>query len=230
MKGYRIWAPWWMRATAAVNLAAVILTLMFLTGKGTGSLGERMMYIHANKTVVFWSWGSNLLAVLALTGVFAVLTRVLDSGYRPVLQMALLIWIIGAMAWMLHDIIQMTFMPALSQMFLEVPTERMAGYIIQWEALLGKLLGVFSCSCFAVSGYIYTAVMYRTDHFSNRVALYSLAVWSFVLLSSLAFRWSENLLPWLTACSLLLTVPWSWFLAKEIIRNRKESPVATEKG
>lgn len=218
MEENRSWAIWLIRGTAAINLTAVVLTLLFLTRGSADSLGERMYYISSNETAVIWSWGSNLLAVLAMTGVLVALFQVLDPEYRLVLQMALCIWVIGAVSWILHDLIQMIYMPALSQLFLEVPTQQLAGHIMEWENLLGRLLGLFACSCLAVSGYIFTAVMYRTDNISNGFIRYSLIVWSVVLLSAFSFRWSPVLLPWMTACSLLLLVPWSWWLTDELVR------------
>lgn len=170
-----------------------------------------MLYINHNETAIVWSWGLNLLTAV-------VLTRVLAAAYRPILQMALMIWVIGAASWMLHDFIQITFMPELSRMFLELPTERLARYIMEWEQLLSRLFGLFSCSCFAVSGYIYTAVMYRTAQFTSRFAGYSFSVWSFLLISAIVFRWEERLALWFIACSLFMMVIWTWLLAGEISR------------
>lgn len=219
------WTPWYTRGAATVNLIAVVMTLSFLVRLDPDSLGKRMLYINTNETVMGWSWGMNLAAVMAMTGVFAVLTQIMDPEYRAILQMALMIWVIGAAAWVMHDVIQITLMPDLSRLFLEVPTEQLASYIMDWETLLVWLIGVFSCSCFAVSGYIYTAVMFRTSQFSKGFARYSFSVWSFVLLSAILFRWEERLSLWLIACALLLLIPWTWLLAGEMARVKKEESV-----
>lgn len=218
IKGRIDWSFWLTRGAAVVIFSSVVLIILYPVQLDPDSLGNRMLYINHNETAIVWSWGLNLLTAVVLTGVFVVLTRVLAAVYRPILQMALMIWVIGAASWMLHDFIQITFMPELSRMFLELPTERLARYIMEWEQLLSRLFGLFSCSCFAVSGYIYTAVMYRTAQFTSRFAGYSFSVWSFLLISAIVFRWEERLALWFIACSLFMMVIWTWLLAGEISR------------
>lgn len=221
IKGGIHWAFWLTRGAAVVTFSSVVLIILFPVRLDPDSLGNRMLYINHHETAIVWSWAMNLLTVLALTGVFVVLTRILAATYRPILQMALMIWVIGAASWMLHDFIQITLMPKLSRMFLELPTERLAGYIMDWEQLLTRLFGMFSCSCFAVSGFIYTAIMYRTAQFTSRFAGFSSSVWGFLLISAIIFRWEERLVLWFIACSLFMLVIWTWLLAGEISRIKQ---------
>ncbi|MFD1428128.1 hypothetical protein [Kroppenstedtia sanguinis] len=222
IKGGIAWSLWLTRGAAVVILSSVILTLLYLVQLDPDSLGKRMLYISDNETAILWSWGMNLLTAVVLIGVFVILTRVLATEYRPILQMALMIWVIGAASWMLHDFIQITFMPELSRMFLALPTESLARYIMDWEHLLTQLFGIFSCSCFAVSGYMYTAVMYRTEQFTSRFAGYSFSVWSFLLISAIVLRWEERLALWLITGALFMMVIWTWLLAGEISRIKRQ--------
>ncbi|OYD07001.1 hypothetical protein [Paludifilum halophilum] len=217
----RFWYPWLAKSAAAINLTAVVLSFLFLVRIGHGSLGERMSYIVSNETAVIWSWGSGILATTTMTGIFCVLLLVLDQRYRAILQMALMIWITGAATGILHDLIQMTVIPALSQLFLQVPTENLAQTIIQWEKLLVRWAGVFGFTCYAISGLIYTAVMFRTNHFPDRLARYSFGVWTFLLLSAVLVRWLTPFFPWMTTLSLLALVPWFWQLGRYRFSRRK---------
>lgn len=213
---------WLVRGAAGINLAAVILTLLFLLGMGRGSFGERMEYIHSNPTAWNISWAAALASALGLLFVFTLLTLRLDRFYRSLLQMAWLIGVIGTAAWILHDLLQMTVMPLLSLLFLEVPTPHLVDHILQWEKLLVQLVSGFSYICFAISGFIYTSVMFRTPDFPSSTAVYSLVLWSIVLVASISVRWMEALLPWVLAGSLLLLIPWYWQLSNVLSRSLSE--------
>lgn len=181
-----------------------------------------MQYIHANPTAWNLSWAAALASALGLLFVFTILTLRLDRSYRPLLQMAWMIGVMGAASWVLHDLLQMTVMPVLSLLVLEAPTPHLVDHILRWEKLLVQLVGVFSCICFAISGFIYTSVMFRTRFFPSSVAVYSLVLWSIVLAASISVRWVDALLPWVLAGSLLLLIPWYWQLSNVLSRSLSE--------
>lgn len=210
--------PWLVRGVAGINVASVVLVSLFLAGMGQGSFGERMQYIHANPAAWNVSWTAALLAALGLVFIFTLLMLYLDRSWRPLLQLAWMIGVVGAVAWVLHDWLQIMMMPVLSLLFLEVPTSRLADYIIQWEKLLVQLAGVFSCTCFAISGLMFTGVMFRTRSIPKTMAIYSLVLWTLMLAASLSVRWVHAMLPWVLAGSLLLLVPWYWQLSNVLYR------------
>ncbi|MFC4077675.1 hypothetical protein [Salinithrix halophila] len=218
LSGLFHWVPWLGRAAAITNLMAVMTLVYFMVRSEYGPIGVRMRSILANEAVFHWSWGVKILSAVMMTGVFLVLVWMLEAQYRSILQMALMIWIIGAAGWILQDLMQMWVMPTLSRMFLAVPTAGLADYILMWERLLFRLGGVFSCTCYAISGLIYTAIMFRSDHIPSGMARYSFVVWCFVLLTAVSVRWLEGMMPWLTAFALLMLVPWFWRLGQWLPR------------
>jgi hypothetical protein len=213
---------WLIRGVAGINVVSVVSAFFFLTNMGQGSLGERMQYIHANATAWNLSWILALAAAVGLIYVFTLLLLRLDRAYRPVSQLAWMIGVVGGVAWVLHDWLQIMLMPLLSFLFLEVPTSHLADYVNQWEKLLVQLAGVFSFVCLAISGLIFTGVMFQSRSFPRALAVYSLILWTLVLAASIFVRWMDALLPWVLAGSLLLLVPWYWQLSNVLCRSTSE--------
>lgn len=212
----RRWYPWLTKGVAAVHCTAVVMAVLFLWRVGYGSLGERTRYIASNEAVIRWSWGVGAVAVLLTTIVFLFLLISLNQRYRAVLQMGLMIWILGVSASILHDLLQMTVMLVLSQLFVQVPTKGLAQTITDWEQVLIRLLGVFAWTCYAIGGLIYTGVMFRTKDFPEHLAWHSLFVWSSILLLSLVLSWISSKMIGFTSFSLLLFIPWIWRLGKAV--------------
>jgi hypothetical protein len=208
------WHPWVLKGAAVVHVAALTLMGVFLTGTFRGTQTERMYYIAEHETAVFWSWASWMFATLAITLAFYVWLAGFHSMYRPVLQMALLIWIIGAATEILHDLIQMTIIPALSELFLQMPSPELAGHFNAWDRLLIRMTGVFSNTCYAISGLISTGVMFQNKRVSNGLAGWSLFIWALVLLVALCVGWLEVPVRGVVSISLLLFLPWAGMAAK----------------
>lgn len=204
------WYPWLTKGVATVHCTAVVMAFMFLWRVGYGSLGERTQYIVSNETAIRWSWGVGAVAILLTTVVFLFLLISLNQRYRAVLQMGLLIWILGVSATILHDFLQMTVIPALSQLFVQVPTKGLAQTITDWEQMLIRLLGVFAWTCYGIGGLIYTGVMFRTEDFPEHLAWLSLFVWSLLLLLSIVLSWISSKMIGFTSFSLLIFIPWLW--------------------
>lgn len=203
------WHPWVFKGAAVVHVAALALMGAFLSGTFRGTQMERMVYIAEHETAVFWSWASWMFATLAITLSFYVWLTGFHSMYRPILQMALLIWIIGAATEILHDLIQMTIIPALSELFTQMPSPELASHFDAWDRLLIRMTGVFSNTCYAISGLISTGVMYQNKRVSNELAGLSLFIWAVVLLGALFVGWLEVPLRGMVSISLLLFLPWA---------------------
>ncbi|SDW79380.1 hypothetical protein SAMN05444487_106116 [Marininema mesophilum] len=212
------WTPWVARSAAVSNLVAAVMSFLLLSQGGGNSFGSRMYSIGINEVAFRWSWGVSILSVLGMTSVFFILLWFMDSQYRGILQMAFMIWIIGASGWVLHDLIQIRLMPLLSQWFLATPTGELATYIRAWEELLFRFIGIFGLTCYAISGLIYTAVMFRTKDVPIVMSRYFFVVWCFVLAIAVSAKWLISWFPWLIICTLLLLVPWFWRLSKLLPR------------
>ncbi|WP_140413503.1 hypothetical protein [Marininema halotolerans] len=209
-----LWSPWVVRSAALSNLIAAMMSLILLSLGGSGSLGERMYSIEVNEWVYRWSWGIGIVSVVGMTSVFFILLCMMDAQYRGILQMAFMIWIVGACGWVLTDLIQIRLMPVLSELFMKTPTADLVEHIIKWEHLLFRLTGIFGLSCYAISGLIYTAVMFRTKGMPMVMSRYFFMIWCFVLFISIAAQWLVTWLPWLVVCTLLMLVPWFWKLGR----------------
>jgi hypothetical protein len=158
----------------------------------------------------------SILAVLPLIGTFTILTFALDKTYRPVLQWAWMISVIGGSAIVVNHFIQMTVIPTLSELFLLNPSIELARHMVEWDHLLYQLVGIFSPSCFAISGLIYTGVMFRTPGFSSKLSWWSFSIWTILLLGIVLYRWIHGIVPVVMGMVILIYIPWLWYAGEQV--------------
>lgn len=210
------WFAWIFRGSAFLHFAAAVFMLFVLAQTAGGSIPVRSAYISQNETLVIISWMMSILAVLSLIGTFTILTFALDKTYRPLLQWAWMISVIGGSAIVVNHFIQMTVIPTLSELFLIMPSIELAEHMVEWDQLLSQLVGIFSPSCFAISGLIYTGVMFRTPGFSSKLSWWSFSVWTILLLGTVAYRWIHGIVPIVLGVVIFIYIPWLWYVGEQV--------------
>lgn len=210
------WFSWVFRGSAVIHVTAAIFMLFGLMQTTNSSLMVRSTYILMNKNFVLLSWFSSSLAILSVIGTFTILTFALDKVYRPLLQWAWMISLIGGAAVFINHLIQMTVIPALSELFMLMPSADLAVYMYKWDQLLDQVVGVFSPTCFAISGLIYTAAMFKTRDFSSKLSWWSLVVWIILLIGAVIFRWVAEVVPVLLGVAIFIYIPWLWYVAEQV--------------
>ncbi|MBA4495463.1 DUF4386 family protein [Paenactinomyces guangxiensis] len=210
------WFSWVFRGSAFLHILAAVFMLCVLAQTTKGSLIVRSTYISANQTLVVISWFASSLAILSVIVTFTVLTFALDKTYRPLLQWAWMISVIGGAAIFLNHFIQMTVISALSELFILMPSPELASHMYEWDKLLQQVIGVFSPSCFAISGLIYTAVMFRTRDFPSSLSWWSFLIWTILLTGAIVFRWEQEAEQVLLGVAIFIYIPWLWYAADQV--------------
>jgi hypothetical protein len=212
----RDWFSWVFRCSALLHFTAAVFILFVLTQAANGSWLKRSVYILEHEKLVIISWISSLLSILAVIGTFAILMVTLDRNFRLILQWAWMISVIGGVALILNHLAQIFLFPALSWLLLNMPRPELAIYLEQWDSLLTPVVQVFGPSCFAISGLIYTAVMFRTRGFSLTLSWWSFCVWTVLLLGATLFRWAEWAVPFFQGLAIFMYIPWLWYVAEHV--------------
>ncbi|MGA8943490.1 MAG: hypothetical protein WB502_12380 [Thermoactinomyces sp.] len=210
------WLLWVFRGSACLYLTAVIFLLFVLVHLADGSWMVRFEYWQSNELLVMVSWLFSLFAILSTAAIFTILLFALDRHFRVILQWAWFIQLIGSVALLIHVLIQMLVYPPLMEAAWETTNPSIFRYLDNWEQLLVPVASVFVPSCWAISGLIYTAVMFRTRNFSHHFKWWSLAVWGMVLTGAIIFRWVGVFATFWQGAAVLLFIPWVWFVAEDL--------------
>lgn len=210
------WFLWVFRGSACLYFTTVIFLLFVLFQLANGSWLVRFEFLRANELLVMVSWLFILFAILSVAAIFTILLFALDGHFRVILQWAWFIQLIGSVALLIHVLIQMLVYPPLLEVAWKTTNPSIFLYLDNWESLLIPIVSVFAPSCWAISGLIYTAVMFRTGNFSHHFNWWSLAVWGMVLTGAIIFRWVGAAATFWQGAAILLFIPWVWFVAEDL--------------
>ncbi|MCS1352028.1 hypothetical protein [Mechercharimyces sp. CAU 1602] len=191
-----------------LNLVTVILSLSFLTEALFGSDLERMIYISHHQSQIVIAWSAWIVATLAMVLVLIMLTHKLGRQFRAILQLALLIWVIGASAGVLTHLIQMTIIPGVAALFLQMPSVALAHYFSSWDQLMQEMMTLFSNTAYAISALIFTTVMLRSRFLSEKASYTAVCLWALLLFAVVTSQWVEFLMPFVLGSSFILFIPW----------------------
>jgi hypothetical protein len=210
------WFSLFFRGAACLQAIAGFAMLFVLFRSYQGSWWHRALFIAANEQMLKLAWTSSLLAIFAVIGTFSILVVALDREFRIILQWAWMISLIGGTAFLINHLVQMMLLPLLSEWFIQIPSPNLLFHLHRWDRLLDWISFGFGPGCLAVSGLIFTAVMFRTREFSLSVNWGSFAVWSILLLESVSFRWMEVGVPVFLSLAFLIYIPWLFFTAEQL--------------
>jgi len=210
------WLPWLFRGFAFFQFVSALATLFVLVQTIQGPWLTRAVYIMQNEKLVMLSWGSSMLGILSMISMFSLLIGMLNPRFRLLLIWAWMVSLIGGVALFINHFIQMFLVPALSELFLLMPTERLLDHLHGWDQLLLPVMVVFGPTCIALCGLVFTAAMFKTKHFSSSFSWWSFAVWFVLLGSAISGRWFASAVPALQVTAIFIHVPWLWQMAERL--------------
>ncbi|TCS92805.1 hypothetical protein [Hazenella coriacea] len=206
------WFHWLFRGSACLHFTSSLFMLFVLMHVVGGSFGVRMNYFLYNEHWVIVSWLSSLLAIFSMVATFSIFTFALDQSYRIILRWAWLISVIGAVAILLNHFMQVTIIANLFKLFWQMPSYDLANHMQQWDDLLSLIMKLYAPTCFAISGLIYTAVMFRTHFFSKVLNWWSLSIWGVLLGGTVVFNYIQEWFPYFIGSSIFMYIPWLWIV------------------
>lgn len=212
----KYWFQWLFRGSAFLHFTSSLFTLFVLMQVVGGSKMVRMHYFLYNEHWVIIAWVSSLIAILSVVATFSVFTITFDQSYRIILWWAWMISLIGAITISLNHFIQVTLIPNLFKLLWQMPSSDLARHMQQWDDLLSLITNMYAPSCFAISGLIYTAVMFKTRFFSRLLNWWSLLIWGVLLGGTIAFNYIDEWVPYFIGGSILMYIPWLWVVGGKI--------------
>lgn len=225
----QVWLSWIFKGSALLQIQAVLFILFVLVNTWKGSYMHRSAYILANENWVTLSWISSMIAIFSIVGTFSVLTFILNHSYRFILFCAWCISVVGAMIAFLNHFAQMTIIPVLLEWLNSSPSSHLANHLGVWDQLSNMLVMLVIPTCFALSGFFYTAVMFLTQAFPKGLSWWSFFIWT-ILLLGVVFLHSFDHLDLLFASLILFGyVPWLWSIGEKIKMSEEEKHSKSEK-
>ncbi|GGE26741.1 hypothetical protein GCM10011571_31200 [Marinithermofilum abyssi] len=229
----RTWQVRLLKGIAAIQAAAAIVIGGHVWNYPV-SFMDRMVYTTEREGA--WMTGAfSITATIGLCVALFFLLRALPSRYRPFLQLAWMVGVIGGAAAVIHDLLRMIWMPLMASWLLEMPSVSLADYAGSWELLLTRMGGVFIPVCYVIGGLMYGAVMLRNSLLPSSFSCGYIAVWAGVLSMSLWMGTSPHRVLWIHAGTFFLISVWLWKAAT--ILHRREAgkitrryPLASENG
>lgn len=219
----KIWLSWIFKGSALLQINAIILILFVLIQTREGSFIDRSHFIANHEDWVLLSWISSIVAIFSIVGTFSVFTFMLNHTYRPILYCAWFISVVGAIVAFLEHFIKMTIMPILWKWLTDMPSIHLSDHIYEWEWMLDQLAMLIIPSCFALSGFFYTAVMFCTTAFPRGLSWWSFSIWSTLLMGVVFLREYDWLYLLYAALVLFSYVPWLWVVSEVWNKSKKSS-------
>lgn len=210
---YKRWLPWVFRGSALLQFNAMIFLLFVLAQSSRGSIKDRLEFMTEQDHWVIIAWLSSVVAIFSIVASFTALNFLLNRTYRIILQCAWFVAVVGAMIAFLDHFIQMTIIPTLLEWIVRQPSGKLVAHLGEWQWLQVRLVTLIIPSCFAISGLIYTAVMFRTSVFPRILSWWSFVVWSLLLCGVLFSQSHEYLYFFYASLILFGYIPWLWMMA-----------------
>lgn len=218
----QVWLAWIFKGSALLHINAVLFILFVLVKTWKGSYMHRSEFILAHENWVTVSWISSIIAIFSIVGTFAVLTFLLDHSYRFILYCAWCISVVGAMIAFLNHFAQMTIIPVLMEWFMSSPSSYLVNHLGVWDQLSNELVILVIPTCFALSGFFYTAVMFLTHAFPKRLSWWSFSIWTTLLLGVVFLHSFDHLDILFASLILFGYVPWLWTVGEKIKMSFEE--------
>ncbi|MDN4595068.1 hypothetical protein [Polycladomyces subterraneus] len=191
---------WLLPATLAVHAGGVAGWLVWYCRDGEGGSPA-------------WLWQAGILAACCMAVWYGRWYRCFSAEYGAILSLAWLVWVIGAASVILHHLVQLTMISALTEWLRQIPTVGLQAYLAEGNRLLYVFGGIFGNFCYVCSGLMCTVILSRHPSFSARVAGCSFGLW-LVGLVSVLWSWYVTVPPaWLFGFPLFLSGGWSALMA-----------------
>lgn len=204
------WLPWIFRIFACFQMVSAFAILFVLVQTIQGPWFTRAFYILENEWLVVLSWGSSMLGIGAMIGIFLLLISLLNPKYRLLLNWAWMVSLIGGVALFINHMVQMFLIPVLYEYLLLMPSEQLFAHLHEWDRLLFPVMVVFGPTCIAICGFVFTVAMFETKPFTTLLSWWSFAIWFILLISAISGRWFVSAVPVLQVISIFLYAPWLW--------------------
>ncbi|BCU82954.1 hypothetical protein JIR001_27370 [Polycladomyces abyssicola] len=193
-------SKWLLPVTLAVHAGGVAGWLVWYWRDGEGGSPA-------------WLWQAGILAACCMAVWYGRWYRYFSAEYGAFLSLAWLIWVIGSASVVLHHVVQLTMISALTELLRQIPSVGLQAYLAEWNRLLYVFGGIFGHFCYVCSGLMSTVVLSRHPSFSARVAGCSFGLW-LVGLASVLWCWYVNVpSAWLFGFPLFLSGGWSALMA-----------------